>query len=53
MLTIWLWMETSSAEMGLVADDELGLDRQSAGNADALLLTAGELVGETVGVLGI
>ena len=36
---------------GLVADDELGIDRQGAGDADALALAAGELVGVAVGVL--
>ena len=38
---------------GLVADDELGLDCQGAGNAHALLLAAGELVGIAVCVLGV
>ena len=37
----------------LVAYDELGFYRQGSRDADALLLTPGELVGEAVGVLGI
>ena len=36
---------------GLVADDELRVHGEGAGDADALALAAGELVGETVGVL--
>ena len=36
----------------LVEDDELRLDRQRPGDPDALALTAGELVGVAVGVLG-
>ena len=36
----------------LVEDDELRLDRQRPGDPDALALTAGELVGVPVGVLG-
>ena len=38
---------------GLVADDEFRLDGQGPGNADALALAAGELVGEAVGVLPV
>ncbi|MPM33936.1 hypothetical protein SDC9_80517 [bioreactor metagenome] len=37
----------------LVANDELGVDRQRAGNADSLALTAGELVGIAAGVLTV
>ena len=37
----------------LVADDELWVDRQGAGNAHALPLTAGEFVGVAVGVLAV
>ena len=36
----------------LVADDELGLERQRAGDGDALALAAGELVRVALGVLG-
>ena len=53
MLTTWDWMDTSRAGDGLVADDELGLDCQGAGDAHALLLAAGELVGIAVCVLGV
>ena len=35
----------------LVADDELGMERQRAGDADALALAAGELVREALGVV--
>ena len=34
------WMETSSALTGSSQHDELGLERQGAGDADALALTA-------------
>ena len=37
----------------LVTDDELGVHRQRAGNADALTLAAGELMGIAHGVLGV
>ena len=37
----------------LVADDELGVHSQGAGDADALALTAGELVRVAVGVLTV
>ena len=37
----------------LVADDELRVDRESARDADALALTARELVREAVVVLGV
>ena len=36
----------------LVGDDELGLHRQSPGDADALALAAGELMGVAIGLLG-
>ena len=36
----------------LVGDDELGLEREGAGDGDALALAAGELVRVAVGVLG-
>ena len=38
---------------GLVADDELGIDRQCAGDADALALATGKLVGVAGGVLAV
>ena len=38
---------------GLVGDDELGLQRDGARDADALALAAGELVREAVVVLGV
>ena len=38
---------------GLVADDERGVAGQGAGDADALALAAGELVGEAVGHRGV
>lgn len=34
---------------GLIADDELGVEREGAGDADALTLAAGEFVGVAVG----
>src|SRR4029077_11050712 len=37
---------------GLIADDQLGLECQSAGDGDALPLAAGELVWKALGVLG-
>ena len=37
----------------LVTDDKLGVHRQSAGNADALALAAGKLMGIAHGVLGV
>ncbi len=37
----------------LVADDDLGVERETAGDADALTLTARELVRVTVDVLGV
>ena len=36
----------------LVGDDELGLDGEGAGDADALALPAGELVGIVLGRIG-
>ena len=38
---------------GLVGDDQLGLQRDRAGDADALALAAGELVRQPVVVLGV
>ena len=43
-LTICALTETSSARDRLVADDQVGLGGQRAGDADALALAAGELV---------
>ena len=37
----------------LVADDQLGLDRERAGDADALALAAGEFVREAAHVVGL
>ena len=37
----------------LVEDEQLGIERERARDADALPLTAGELVREPVGVLGV
>ena len=37
----------------LVADDELGVERQGACDADALALSAGELVRIAVAVIGL
>lgn len=52
MFKIWAWMDTSRADTRLVGDDELGLHRQSPGDADALALAAGELMGVAIGLLG-
>ena len=49
----WAWMETSSAETGSSATISFGLHRQRPGDADALALTAGELVRVAVVVLGV
>ena len=38
---------------GLVADDEVGVDRQGTGDADTLALASGELMGVAGGVLGV
>ena len=38
------WIDTSSAATDFVADEELGLDRERARDADARALAAGELV---------
>src|SRR5690606_15472749 len=37
---------------GLVADDDIGVEGQSPGNADALALTTGKLVRKIVGLVG-
>ena len=50
---ICAWIETSSAETGSSATIELRLQRDRAGDADALALAAGELVREPVVVLGV
>ena len=44
-------METSSIEIGSSASITARVDRQGAGDGDALALTAGQLVRELVGVL--
>ena len=49
---ICAWMFTSSAEIGSSADDELRVDRQRAGDRDALPLPAGELVRITLRCCG-
>ena len=49
---ICAWIDTSSAETGSSATMSFGLQRQRAGDADALALAAGELVRIAVGVLG-
>ncbi len=45
------WMETSSAETGLVRDDEVGIHDNGARDADPLALAAGKLVWVAVRVL--
>ena len=47
------WIETSSADDRLVADDDLGPQGERAGDADALALAAGELVRVPVDVLRV
>ena len=48
-LTIWAWIETSSAETGSSQTMKRRLDRQRPGDADALPLAARELVRIAVG----
>ena len=43
-LTTCALIDTSSAETAFVGDDDLGLERQRAGDTDALPLAAGELM---------
>ena len=43
-LMICAWIDTSSDDTGSSADDELGTDGERAGNADALALSAAELM---------
>ena len=50
---ICAWIETSSADTGSSQMISLGLQRQRAGDADALALAAGELGREAVVVLGV
>ena len=52
-LTTCAWIDTSSAETGSSATSSLGLQGQRPGDADALALAAGELVGVAVVVLGV
>ena len=50
---IWACTDTSSADTGSSQIDELGLERQRPGHADALSLAAGERGGEPVVVLRV
>ena len=52
-MSTWARMETSSALTGSSQHDELGVERQGAGDADALALPARELVRVALGVLGV
>ena len=52
-LTTCAWIDTSSAETGSSATSSFGLSVERAGDADALALAAGELVGVAVVVLGV
>ena len=45
---ICAWIETSSAETGSSQTTNCGIQRQRAGDTDALSLAAGELVGVTI-----
>ena len=47
------WIDTSSAETGSSSTSSLRLQRERAGDADALALAAGELVRVPVAVLGV
>ena len=51
-LSTCAWIETSSAETGSSAIEQLGFQRERARDADALALAAGELVRVAVVVLG-
>ena len=46
--TTWAWIDTSSAETGSSATSEFRLERQGAGDADALALPAREFVGVAI-----
>ena len=50
---ICAWIETSRARDRLVGDDEVGVERERPGDADALALAAGELVRVAVGVVRV
>ena len=52
-LITWAWIDTSSADTGSSQTMISGLERQRAGDADALPLTAGELVRVAVDVVGV
>ena len=52
-MTTCAWIDTSSAETGSSATISFGLQRERAGDADALALAAGELVRVAVVVLGV
>ena len=47
------WIDTSSADTGSSQTISFGLDRQRAGDADALALAAGELVRIAAHVVGL
>ena len=47
------WIDTSSADTGSSQTIELGLEGDGPGDADALALSAGELVRVAVVVLGV
>ena len=49
---IWAWIATSKRRHRFVADDEVRLQCQRAGDADALPLAARELVGKQVPLVG-
>ena len=44
-MSTWAWTETSRADTGSSATTSDGFSAEGAGDADALALTAGELVG--------
>ncbi len=52
-MTTWAWIDTSSGGDRFVGHDQLRVQRERAGDADALALTAGELVRVAVVVLGV
>ncbi len=52
-MTICAWIETSSAENRLVADDQARVERERPGDADALALAARELVRVAVDEVGV
>ncbi len=50
-MTTCAWIEDVERRDRLVADHEIGIRRDGAGEADALALAAGELVREALGVM--